>query len=71
MKKSKKRTIYKFKDQPNGDCFKCKWNASANDSLDCSCPRTHMTNKICLAKVQCTLLHNLYLEFTERDNGYE
>jgi len=54
-----KREELKFKDQPDGDCFRCKWNQSAGKNLSCTVPDTHVSNPICIQKRTMITLMNL------------
>ena len=49
-----------FKDQPDGQCFKCKWNQSNNKDLWCTCPQTHLSNQKCISKCQMIHESNIY-----------
>lgn len=61
----------KFTDQPDGRCMECKWSRAPEDgAVDCSCPFTHMTNMICLAKVQVCEIAMLRNDLQEFDGGY-
>lgn len=49
-----------LKDQPNGECLKCRWNGSASGTyLDCDIPRTLLVNPICIGKLQLAVLQNI------------
>ncbi len=56
-----------LKDQPSGKCIECRWNGSANDKLDCSCPQIRMINTVCMQKINMVLLGNVeyYLDDTD------
>lgn len=58
----------KFKNQPWGNCFECRWNRSTNYLLDCEVGQTRVTNPFCIMKIIMTHLSNIAIEL-EHDNG--
>ena len=54
-----------FKDQPNGQCIRCKWNMSNDEVLNCECPTTHITNYTCILKRTMTIQQNIYFVINE------
>jgi len=59
-RKRKRKVRYRFRDQPDGNCFECKWNeALKTGPLLCSVPGTHVTNPICMQKMQLALARNI------------
>lgn len=61
----------KFFDQPNGHCSVCRWNESPNSLMNCHVPQTHVTNIICIAKMQSVHLSNIAYFLQRRDEEGE
>jgi len=63
----KKIKVKPFKDQPDGKCWECKWNVSANDLMDCICPPVKIVNAICIQKTIMTSTYNTQYYLEERE----
>ena len=59
MRNIKRKLV--FKDQPDGDCLSCTWNAATEaDDFHCLCPIAKISNRICIAKRQLVTESNVY-----------
>ena len=66
-----KQASVAFKDQPDGECMKCKWNLQTNKSgnVDCNIPFVHLKNEICIAKLTTTCIRNIDWEMERNNDG--